>query len=291
MLIDSHCHIQFSGFDEDRKEVLERCKEKNMRILHAIGTQSDTSKKAVDLALESSYVYASVGIHPIQHYAVDVEEEGTSFKSRGEEFDEEFFDELVLSGKVIGIGETGLDKYHIPNGEEGKKAFEAQKELFQKHIDFAVKHEKPLVIHVRDGKDPEEVSAHEDMIAILEENKKKYAEKLRGVIHCFSGNLEQAKKYLDLGFYLGFAGNLTFPPKKTNPKPQEDLLEVLDFIPVDRTLIETDAPFLAPQKYRGKKCEPWMCEEVLFFIAERHDLDVKKVEERIEKNFFELFGV
>ncbi len=279
MLIDTHCHIQFKAFNEDRKAVLKKCKENGL-ILNAVGTQKKTSKLAVELAEAESNVYATVGLHPIQEYVVKVKEEDTSFTSRGEYFDFEYYDELARHPKVIAIGETGLDKYHIPKDKTQEEIFTKQKEVFLEHVKLAKKHDLPLVIHVRD--------AHEEMIEFLLEIRNLKLE-IKGVIHCFTGNWQQAQSYLEAGLYLGFTGVVTFPPKKTDPKPQEQLLEVIKNIPLDRILVETDAPYLAPQSYRGKRSEPWMTEDVVKFIARYRGLDVDKFREQTVKNTKQLF--
>ncbi|MFH0857490.1 MAG: TatD family hydrolase [Candidatus Magasanikbacteria bacterium] len=278
MIIDSHCHLQFKAYDNDREEVIQKCLEKGM-LLNIVGTQNDTSKEAVELALKYDNFYATIGIHPIQHSKVEVKEEGDSFVSREEQFNESFFDELVQSGKVIGIGETGLDAFHIPDGKLGKEAFEKQKTLFLQHLHFAEKHNLPLVIHVRD--------AHTEMIELL----KSVKQPIKGVLHCFTGNTEQAKAYLDLGLYIGLGGVVTFPPKKLDPEPQEELFKAIDMIPLDKILTETDAPYLAPQAYRGERCEPWMTEEVVKFIAKRRKMGESELEGVIEQNFRKLFHV
>ena len=288
MLIDSHTHLQFKAFEDDREKVIQTCLEKDM-LLNIVGTQKDTSKKAVDLASEYSNFYATVGVHPIQHTATAVEEENTNFISKGEEFDEEFFDELVATEQVIAIGETGLDKYHIPDGEEGTKAFEKQKILFKKHIQFARKHDLPLVVHVRDAKNPDEPSTHEDMFEVLEEELKNNG-KVSGVLHCFTGNMEQMKKYIDFGFFIGVGGVVTYP-NKGNKYAKGSLADVIDMVPIEKLLTETDSPYLSPQKYRGERCEPWMVEEVVSFLADRMGISDEEFNVIIENNFRKLFGI
>jgi len=279
MLIDTHCHIQFKAFSEDREEVLKKCKE-NSLILNAVGTQKKTSKLAVELAEKEENVYATVGLHPIQEYVVKVKEEDTSFTSRGEDFDFEYYDKLASHPKVIAIGETGLDKYHIPKDKTQEEILTKQKNIFLEHAKLANKHDLPLVIHVRD--------AHDEMIELLLEIKN-LGLKINGVVHCFTGNWQQAQAYLNAGLYLGFTGVVTFPPKKTNPKPQEELLGVIKNIPLDRILVETDAPYLAPQSHRGKRSEPWMTEEVAEFIAKYRNIDVEEFKKMTTQNAKRLF--
>ncbi|PIZ94999.1 MAG: hydrolase TatD [Candidatus Magasanikbacteria bacterium CG_4_10_14_0_2_um_filter_37_12] len=286
MLIDTHCHIQFKAYNEDRDEVLKRCTEKNI-ILNAVGTQLSTSKLAVELAEKYDWIYASVGLHPIQEYVMQVEEEATSFLSRGEQFDYVAYKKLAEHPKVIGIGETGLDRFHMPDGVAQELVMEKQKQVFLQHAKLAAEVGKPLVVHVRD--------AHREMINIISNFKSArptggfQISNSPGVIHCFTGNWEQAGQYLDMGFYLGFTGVVTFSPKKTDPKPQEDLLEVLKKVPLNRILVETDAPYLAPQKYRGQRCEPWMVGEVVTKLAEARGMSSDEVAQITAQNAKKLF--
>ncbi len=275
-MFDTHCHIQFNAYKDDRDEVILRCIEKGV-IMNAVGTQIPTSKKAIALAEKYDNIYASVGIHPIQHDVVDVDEESTSFTSRGEEWDQQVFEKLVQHPKVIAVGETGLDKFHIRRDKSIEDIFAKQKELFMKHYELAKKYDKALVIHVRD--------AHTEMIELLES----LGGQIKGTIHCFTGNWDQAQRYLALGLHLGFTGVITFPPKKTDPRPQLDLLEVVEKMPLERLIVETDAPYLAPQAYRGKRSEPWMVEECVRKVAEVRSLSEEQVREITTENARTLF--
>ncbi|OGH70143.1 MAG: hypothetical protein A3C90_00665 [Candidatus Magasanikbacteria bacterium RIFCSPHIGHO2_02_FULL_51_14] len=285
MLFDSHCHLQFRAYDEDRGEVIRRCQEKGV-VLNIVGTQSDTSRMAVELAEQYDNMYATIGLHPIQEHVVAVEEEGSSFTSRGEAFDTALYDELAQSKKVIAIGETGLDRFHVPADQPWAEVVEKQWAVFQQHAVLAQKNDLPLVIHVRD--------AHEEMIGRLEDQKiersRDQGSGMRAVVHCYTSNWMHAQQYLDLGFYLGLTGVITFPPKKTDPQSQLDLLEVVKKMPLDRMLVETDAPFLAPQAYRGDRCEPWMVEEVVKKIAEVRGLSAEEVEKATTENARRLFA-
>ena len=278
MIIDSHSHIQFKTFGEEEKELIKRTLEKGV-WMNTVGTQSTTSRKAVEIAEKYEGVFATIGVHPTHVFSTEVEEEGSTFKSRSEVFDYEFFKELAKSPKVIGIGETGMDGFHIPKNLDKKEVFVKQKEVFLLHYKLAQEMNLPLVIHVRD--------AHEELIEVLGELPKP----IRGVAHCYTSDWENAQKYLDFGLYLGFTGIVTFPPKKTDPQSQLDLLEVVKNCPLDKMLVETDAPFLAPQKYRGKKCEPWMVEEVVKFIAEFRGIDEEEFKAQVLKNTKELFNI
>lgn len=279
MIIDTHCHIQFKGQDTDREKIIERCRARGL-ILNLVGTQKETNRHAVLLAKENTDMYASIGTHPNHLFPTHIDEEESHFMSREEDFDEAYYEEIfnLAPEKVIGVGECGLDLFHLPPDVPVETVLDKQKEVFKKHVAFAIKHDVPLVIHVRE--------AHDHMIELL---KKITLPKQRGTIHCYTGNWEFAEGYLKLGFYLGFTGVITFPAKKTNPAQQESLWEVIRNMPEDKILVETDAPYLAPQKYRGERCEPWMTEECVIKIAELRGKDVKEMEDIIFVNSKRLF--
>lgn len=276
MLIDTHAHIQFQSYKDDRSDVLARCHNKNM-ILNIVGTQKDTSKMAVELAEQFDWLYASIGTHPIHLHSTHVDEEETSFQSREEDFDEEYYEKLVQSPKVIGIGECGLDLYHVPKDLSVEEVLAKQKDVFLKHVYFAHKHDLPLVIHCRE--------AHDQMIELL----RTLPFSIRGTVHCFTSGWKHAQQYLDMGLYLGFTGVLTFPAKKLQPEVQNGLVEVAQKMPFERMVLETDSPYLAPQKYRGTRAEPWMLEEQIKFIAQLRGMSIEQVEQGIEHNTRALF--
>lgn len=273
-IIDSHCHIHFGAFKDDRDDVIARCVEKGV-LMNTVGTFKATSQRAVELAKSSDHVYATIGLHPTHLFPMDVHGEDYDFTSKAEDFDEAFYDDLAQSDRVVGVGETGIDLFHIPSGVSKEDVLARQTDIFNKHAAFAKKHDLPLVIHVRDG--------HEEMLDILEDE-------VRGVVHCFTSDWLHAKKYLDKGLYLGFTGVVTFPPKKTDPKPQEDLIDVIEKCPLDRMLVETDAPYLAPQSHRGQRSEPWMIEDVITKIAEIKKLPREEVAQAVTDNTLRLFS-
>lgn len=280
MMIDTHCHLQFKSFEQNRDEVIVRCREKGM-ILNLVGTQQSTSKKGVEMAEQYDWMYATIGLHPIHEHEVDVEEEDTSFTSRGEIFDPAFYSALAKHSKVIAIGETGLDRFHIPKDASEQEILDTQRNVFRQHYDVAAENNLPLVMHVRD--------AHDEMLELLQTIKQEKGNLISGVVHCYTGNWAQAEKYLELGFNLGFTGVVTFPPKKTNPTPQLELEKVIELIPLDRILVETDAPYLAPNPYRGKQSEPWMIEEVIKKFASVRGLDFDEMTGIIYQNTLNLF--
>jgi TatD DNase family protein len=276
MLIDTHCHIQFNTFKDDWSEVVRRCQDKEM-ILNVVGSQMDTSRRAVELARQYDFIYATVGLHPVHLFSTHVDEEEVMFKTREEKFDYDAYRELALDPKTIAIGECGLELFHLPKDVDRLEVLARQEEGFLAQYRLAQDCNLPLVIHVRD--------AHLEMIALLE----KLSQSIRGVVHCFTGNWEQAKKYLDLGLYLGFTGVVTFSSKKTNPTPQLELLEVIKNCPLERMLVETDSPYLAPQAYRGERCEPWMTKEVVKKIAEIKGMSEREIVDITVKNACQLF--
>jgi len=276
VFVDSHCHLQFNAYKDDLDEVIFRCNEKKM-LLNTVGTQIDTSRKAVEMAEKYENIYATVGLHPVHISATEVDEEETKFTSREEEFSYEEYKKLAVHPKVIGIGECGLELFHLPANANREEILDKQKKGFVAQYKLAQEFNLPLVIHVRD--------AHDEMIGLL----KSLGNKIKGVVHCYTSDWEHAQKYLDLGLYLGFTGIITFPPKKNKPEEQETLLEVVRNCPLDRMLAETDAPYLAPQAYRGKKCEPWMTIEVIKKIAEIKHVGLDEVNETIKNNTLVLF--
>jgi TatD DNase family protein len=306
MFIDTHCHLQFKSYADDREAVIARCIEAGM-LMNTIGTQMGTSKRAVELAEQYEQIYATVGLHPIQSKKVGVSEEYTSFVARGEDFDTDYYRALIQSSdKVIAVGETGLDAYHVPKDMPIEQVFDDQWNLFLKHYELAQEFDLPLVLHVRDAHDemihrlntlPLRGGVVGGSVSSLSEHEQYQPHPTSphrggvcsGVVHCFTGNWKQAQAYLDLGFYLGFTGVITYAPKKTDPTAQEQLLEVVDTIPLDRILVETDAPFLAPNPHRGQRSEPWMTREVIAFIADRRGMSYKEMETITVQNTRTLF--
>lgn len=277
MLIDTHCHIQFNAYKDDEFDVIKRCQDKEM-ILNAVGSQIDTSRRAVEVANKYDFIYATVGLHPIHLFSTHVDEGEVTFKTREEKFDYNAYKELALNPRTIAIGECGLELFHLPENIDRAEILARQEEGFLEQYRLAIECNLPMVIHVRE--------AQAEMIALL----KKLPQPIRGVIHCYTGNWEYAQEYLDLGLYLGFTGVITFPPKKTDPTPQLELLEVIKNCPLEKILVETDSPYLAPQAYRGERCEPWMTEEVVKKIAEIKGMSEREVMDIVNRNARELFN-
>lgn len=261
--IDTHCHLDFKDYDADRQEVLRRMKEKEAGAI-TIGTDLESSKKAVEIAENNENVWACIGIHPNEAKPPSL----TLREGLGSEFSE-----LVKSSKVVGIGECGLDwfRFHSPNLEDEKKR---QTELFLKQINFALDHNKALMLHCRD--------TYNEVLDILESYNKEFGDKLRGNAHFFAGSIDQAKRFLDLGFTMSFTGVITFT---------HDYDEVVKYIPLDSIMSETDAPFVAPVPYRGRRNEPGFVLEVVKKITEIKKEDLEKMSQILLQNAKKMFSL
>ncbi len=311
-MIDTHAHAHFNAYKDDMDEVIERSLARGA-VINLVGTQADTSKRAVEVAEKYDGVYATIGLHPEHLFSKWVDEEETSFQSREESFDYEYYKSLAVMPKVIGIGECGLDFYRIPEGMTKEAMLPKQAEVFRQHINLSQETNLPLIIHCRE--------AHEEMIAILNtfvslsvnsaergegppQKQGDYSvvpsnsglpqndnanKKLRGTMHCYTSSWINAQKYLEMGFYIGFTGVITFPPQKANPQAQADLLEVVRKMPEDRILLETDCPYLSPIPYRGKRGEPWMIEATAAKIAELRGISLEETLSVTTKNARNLF--
>ncbi len=260
-MLDSHAHLNFDGFKQDYPEVIARSQAGGMEAIINVGAQFQSSAKAVAIANEHKICFASAGVHPI-HW------EDTERLS-----DQEILvrlKKLAQAKKVVAIGETGLDYFHLPKDKkERAKAIAQQKRLFGIHLDVCRKTKLALILHCRD--------AYKEMLAILAKAPIK-----RGVIHCFCGDLDTAQKFLTLGFYIGFTGLITYPGN-------EYLKEVISAVPLEKILVETDCPYLPPQPMRGKRNEPLFVRYVLEHIAKVKGLTFGEVEIQTSKNAVKLF--
>jgi TatD DNase family protein len=252
MFVDTHCHLSFPDFDQDRNEVVTRLIEEKVSILIDPGTDVPTSRKSIELAGRFDFIFANVGLHPHETNLL---------------LDDSVFDELTrlaVSPKVVAIGEIGLD-YHYPGIDPA-----LQQDAFRRMLRIARSLDLPLVIHCRD--------AWEDMLAILDEEKHSG---MRGAMHCFSGDKAIAEKCISLGFKLSIPGTVTY--KKSQ------LPDVIRAVSLGDLLTETDAPYLAPVPYRGKRNEPAYVRFITQAIAEILDIPLEIAAEGIVRNTVELF--
>lgn len=250
LFVDTHCHIQDDKLISNVESVVNNAFLNDVKIIVVNGCDTVTNKLAIELGEKFDSVYAAVGYHP-------TEEEDVNIK---------YIEETLKLNKVVAIGEIGLDYYYT------KENAEFQKSKLIKQLDLAVKYDKPVIIHNRNATD--------DLYHIL----KNYKGKIRGIIHCFSGSIETANMFINLGFFLGIGGVLTF-------KNNTNLREALKNIPIDKVVLETDSPYLAPEPYRGSVNEPKHVVEVAKMMANIYNLSLEEVSFLTSKNALDLFEI
>jgi TatD DNase family protein len=277
-MIDTHAHVNFNSFKDDFDEIIKRAIDKKIAIIN-IGSQFSTSKRAVDLAQKYDKVYAAIGLHPIHLQDLAVEEEDVTFTTRKEEFSYEIYRALALQNKVVAIGETGLDYYHLSADEPADIAIERQKKVFHEHIKLANELSLPIIVHCRGDKDNAD-AAYAEILEELKQNAPKHG----GVMHCYGGPVDLVPKFISLGFYVSFNGILTFD--KTG-RIEQILLKT----PNDKILTETDCPFLTPAPYRGKRNEPAFVEFVVEKIAAIKQLPITEIDKLTTANAVKLFNL
>lgn len=253
MIIDTHCHLNMKEFANDLDEVISNAKKNNVEFLHTICTKLDEFDQIIEICEKYENIYGSVGVHP--HHAKNL-----NIPSADEIIN------LSSHRKIISIGETGLD-YYYPDQD-----INAQKKSFENHINASQETNLPVILHTRD--------AEEDTIGILTSEFKN--QEFKGVIHCFTSSYELAKKTMDLGLYISISGIVTF-------KNATDLQDIVKKIPLDRILVETDAPYLAPTPMRGKRNEPAFTKYTLDFLSSLMNApyeDIKNITTKNAKNLF-----
>jgi TatD DNase family protein len=261
MFIDSHAHLDGKQFDTDREQVIARAREARVQAIVAIGNGDGPAQVdcGIRLAEKYDFIYATLGIHP--HDARLADEAAYRNMER-----------LAKHPKVIAWGEIGLDYFydHSPR--------DVQKEVFTRQMELAAAAKLPIVIHCRssDGSD----DAWEDCLGLMRERWAPHG--IGGILHCFTGNWAQAKRALDMGFMISFAGNVTFPKAQ---QIRDAALEV----PLERMLIETDSPYLAPVPHRGKRNEPAFVRETARKLGEVRGLPGEEIGEQTSRNFYKFF--
>ena len=260
-MIDSHVHIDFKEFDNDREEVMKRFFDAGGEKMINVGCDLSSSIRSYELAKNNENVFASAGIHP--HDANSVNK--SSLKK---------LEELVRHYKVIAVGEIGLDYFRNLSSQE------KQIEAFRLQLELADNHNMPLIIHCRD--------AYNDLIDIL---KSYQTDGWHGVIHCFGGSQKIAEEFLELGFYIGFTGTVTYYKDKSKLGNKPEIYNVIENIPLDRILIETDCPYLAPVPERGERNEPLLVRYVAKKIAHIRNTSFEEIEKATSENAKKLFGI
>lgn len=253
MFIDTHSHLNFKDFDNDRADVIKKTLESGVFLIN-VGSDYESSKKARDIASQYEYgVWAGVGLHPSDN--------------KKEVFDYQRYKELAQSKKVVAIGECGLDFLETTKEEEKSK----QKDLLIEQINLATELKLPLILHCR--------KAHKELIEILQQQSKSH--NLQGVVHCFTGSWEEAEQYMELGFYLGFNGIIF----------KFDVEETIKKMPLEKMLLETDCPFLTPPQILKKRNEPVNVKFVAQKIAEIRSENLEKISETTFENAKKLFNL
>jgi len=289
MLIDSHAHINFKEYEAELNDVIQRSLDNKTWLIN-VGSNYESSQKAIEIAKKFGLgVWAAVGLHPI-HLIKDIEEktefagQETSFFTPKEKFDYDKYYQLVKSSdRVVGLGETGLDFFRLADEKHPlAKVKEIQINVFREFIKLAKEIDLPLILHCR-GEEKDPLVAYDTMLDVLRlEIGDWRLGKGKGVIHCFGGTLDHALKFIDLGFYIGITGIVTF-------KNAKELQQIAQEIPLETILIETDAPFLAPEPYRGQKNEPSYVQYVAQKIADLKHLTFEEVGKQTFDNACKLF--
>ena len=272
MFIDSHAHVNFAAFSEDWEKVILDCQKNNIWLIN-VGAQFETSRRAVEISEKyEKGVYAAVGLHPIhvEDFIFEVEK----------------YRELIKSAdKIVAVGKTGLDYFYVTCNI--KHVINLQKEVFKKHLALAREFGLPVILHCRNAPphpnplpqgEREINDAYDDLLEILKKEKFN-----NGVIHCFGGSLEQARQFVATGFYIGITGIVTFGKKA------EALQNIVRELPLEKILIETDCPYLAPEPHRGERNMPQYVEFVGRKVAELKDVSFEEVREQTAKNAKKLF--
>jgi TatD DNase family protein len=261
-IIDSHSHFNLHQFEKDLPESIARMEAADVGTI-CVGIDLATSDHAMRLAQEHESIWACIGQHPTEW---------------DKEFDDRSFADLADESRVVAIGECGLDYYR----EKDRGGIVEQKKLFQKQIELAHKNNLPLMLHIR----PQEgtMTAYEEALDMLEEYQAQphVAGALRGTAHFFVGTKEIAQRFLDLGFYISFSGVITFVPEYES---------TVSFVPIEKILPETDAPFATPVPHRGTRNQPEYVIEVVKKIAEIKNLSYEEVRQQLRENTRALFGI
>ncbi len=254
MIFDTHAHYYDKAFSGDGNELLASLPERGVGLVVCPGCDLETSNQCVQLAQTYPHIYAAVGIHPEEietHTLKDMDAIAT----------------LAKQPKVVAIGEAGLDYYWIKDEEQRRRS----RDLFDAHLSLSEEMNLPLIVHARD--------VQKDTMGMVRAHPK-----ARGVFHCYAGSLEEAKILVNMGWMISFTGNVTFKNARKAP-------EILKWIPLESLLLETDAPYMAPVPFRGKRCDSTMISYVIEAIAAWRDMDAKEIEEITYSNGKTLFGL
>jgi TatD DNase family protein len=252
MLVDSHCHLNFPEFENDLDQVIENAHQQGVTTLLTVNTRLNETARLQQIAEQYPNIFFSVGVHPHDASEYANNELLENLKA------------LAAHSKAVGVGETGLD-YHYNNSPAPQQIY-----CFEQHLQASIDLDLPVIIHTRE--------ADQDTLVCID----RYSQ-AKGVFHCFSGSTELAHAALERGFYLSFSGIITF-------KSAEELRQIVKFAPLERILVETDSPFLAPIPYRGKRNEPAYTRVNAEKVAEIKGIGLETIAEHTTRNFFTLFS-
>ena len=280
-IIDTHSHLNFKAFKDDSSNVMKRTLAEDVWMVN-VGTKYETSLKAIEIAQQYERgVYAAIGLHPMYAAAEFVKlktdpDEG-EFLIKEQEFSREKYRDLIVGGKekIVAMGEIGLDYYYKPKSSAKLQLFkEKQKKVFLEQLELAKEFDLPLILHCR--------VAHDDLIDILRDHSLLTTNyKLRGIVHCFTGTLEQAQKYIEIGFLIGINGIIF----------KLDLDNVVKNVPLENMVVETDCPYLTPTPESGKRNEPLFIKHTISKVAELKGVSFDEVCQKTTENAKNLFGI
>lgn len=285
-LIDTHTHVNLRAFNDDAEETIQRSLDAGVAVVN-VGTQIDTSRQTVALLEKfTENVYAVVGLHPSHTFAHDFEDDSeVKFKTREEHFNTEIYRALINDSenakRIVGIGECGLDYYRLPEDRDHEEIKQLQRTAFDEQIKLALELDKALCVHCRPSGETQD--AYEDLLEIIRQVKIQNPN-LRFEVHCYTGNLENALKFIELGGYIGLNGIITFDKSGRSE-------EVVKGIPLSAIILETDAPYLTPKSHRGQRNEPSYLPEVAEKIAEWKDVALEEVAQTTTDNAKKLFNL
>ena len=268
MIIDTHVHYNLEPLNIEWNTHWMKAKESGVTKSIVVGTESNSNQLALEIAEQDAGLFVSVGFHP--HIYSEIQQ-GEAEKDLNQ------IEVMALNQKVVAIGETGLDYYHLPSDQQKRESIiQLQKSAFEKQIEIAMKLQLPLILHVRDKETPEEVlegNAYWDALNIIQ---RKGVEAF--TLHCASGPLSYIKAAVEMGGYIGFDGNITYPNAQA-------IRDIFNSVPADRRLVETDAPFLPPQEFRGKICEPWMITKTVEYLQRELSAEPSSFAENAQRLF------
>lgn len=285
MFVDSHCHVHFRAYQDVQEDLIKKTLASGVFMV-TVGTDQETSEQAIACAERYEGVFATIGLHP--EHTIDqtfVDENEHAEHHAAEEFNADCYRSLAKNKTCVAIGECGLDYYRLPEGMDVETVKQTQQKIVRAHFDLASELNLPVAVHCRD--------AYADQLKIIQEYIDAGKLQRRGVIHCFTGNKEEARAFIAQGFCLGFTGVITFPPRKLDVLVHglTETQQIIKEIPLEFILIETDSPYLTPIPYRGKRNEPAYVKYVAQKIAEIRNVSLEEIEYATTENAKRLFDL